>query len=64
MLNVIEGQVSIFDIPVITHKEEVKNVMNRVIFKPKHRLQANLFNKFKIGKEYEVVDEYKNRCVI
>nr|DAE72697.1 MAG TPA: hypothetical protein [Caudoviricetes sp.]DAZ05600.1 MAG TPA: hypothetical protein [Caudoviricetes sp.] len=64
MLNVIEGQVSIFDIPVITHKEEVKNVMKRVIFKPKHRWQANLFNKFKIGKEYEVVDEYKNRCGI
>lgn len=49
MLNVIEGQVSIFDIPVITHKEEVKNVMKRVIFKPKHRWQANLFNKFKVG---------------
>lgn len=52
MLDVIEGQVSIFDISVITHKEEVKNVMKRVIFKPKHRWQANLFNKFKVGKEY------------
>lgn len=29
MLNVIEGQVSIFDIPVITHKEEVKNVYEK-----------------------------------
>lgn len=61
MLNVIEGQVSIFDLPVIAHKEEVKKVIKRV-FKPKHRWQANFFNEFKIGKEYDVVDEFKNRC--
>ena len=44
MLNVIEGQVSIFDIPVITHKEEVKNVMKRVIFKPKQFTPCFFFN--------------------
>lgn len=64
MLSVIEGQVSIFDLPVITTKEEVKKVMKRVRFKPKERWQANFFNEFKIGKEYDVVDEYKNRCGI
>ncbi len=63
MIQVIEGQVSIFDLPVITPKE-VKKVIKRVIFKPKHSWQANFFNEFKIGKEYEVVDEYKNRCGI
>lgn len=64
MLDVIEGQVSIFDLPVITHNEEVKKVIKRVIFKPKHRWQANFFNEFKIGKEYDVLEEYKNRAGI
>lgn len=59
---VIDGQVSIFDLPVITPKEEVKKVIKRVIFKPKYGWQANLFNEFKTGKEYDVVDEFKNRC--
>lgn len=62
MLDVIEGQVSIFDLPVITPKEEVKKVIKRVRFQPKHRWQDNFFNEFKIGKEYDVVDEFKNRC--
>ena len=62
MLDVIEGQVSIFDLPVITPKEDVKKVIKRVRFQPKHRWQDNFFNEFKIGKEYDVVDEFKNRC--
>lgn len=61
MVSVIEGQVSIFDIPVMTPKEEIKKVIKRVRFQPKEIWQANFFNEFKIGKEYDVVDEYKNR---
>lgn len=64
MVSVIEGQVSIFDIPVMTPKEEIKKVIKRVRFQPKEIWQANFFNEFKIGKEYDVVNEYKNRCGI
>ena len=64
MVPVIEGQVSIFDLPVITSKEKVKNPIKRVRFQPKEKWKANLFNEFKIGKEYDVVNEYKNRCGI
>lgn len=64
MVSVIEGQVSIFDIQVMTPKEEIKKVIKRVRFQPKEIWQANFFNEFKIGKEYDVVNEYKNRCGI
>ena len=64
MVSVIEGQVSIFDIPVMTPKEEINKVIKRVRFQPKEIWQANFFNEFKIGKEYYVVNEYKNRCGI
>lgn len=63
MVPVIEGQVSIFDLPVITSKE-FKKVIKRVRFQPKERWQANHFNEFKIGEEYDVVNEYRNRCGI
>lgn len=52
MISVIEGQLSIFDLPQITPKGEVKKIIKTVIFKPEERWQANFFNEFKIGKEY------------
>lgn len=51
--SVIEGQVSIFDLP---------EIIKRVKFEPKEVWQANFFNKFEIGKEYDVVKMYENRC--
>lgn len=62
MVSVLEGQVSIFDIPVIETKDKAKKPIKRVRFQPKEIWQANLFNEFKIGQEYDVVSEYKNRC--
>lgn len=61
---VLNGQVSIFDLMGLTTITAAKKVIKRVIFKPKYRWQANLFNEFKTGKEYDVVDEFKNRCGI
>ncbi|MDU4882718.1 hypothetical protein [uncultured Clostridium sp.] len=61
---VLNGQVSIFDLMGLTTITTAKKVIKRVIFKPKYRWQANFFNEFKIGKEYDVVNEYKNRCGI
>ena len=62
MVSVLEGQVSIFDLPVIETKEKAKKPIKRVRFQPTEIWQANLFNEFKIGQEYDVVSEYKNRC--
>lgn len=56
MILAIEGQVSIFDIQPIVQK--------RVRFKPDEVWKANFFNDFEIGKEYDVLNEYKNRCGI
>ena len=59
---VLNGQVSIFDLMGLTTITAAKKVIKRVIFKPKYRWQSNFFNEFKADKEYDVVDEYKNRC--
>ena len=60
----IDGQVSIFDLMGLTTITAAKKVIKRAIFKPKYRWQANFFNEFKTGKEYDVVDEFKNRVGI
>lgn len=61
---VLNGQVSIFDLMGLTTITAAKEVIKRVRFQPKERWQANFFNEFKIRKEYDVVNEYKNRCGI
>ena len=61
---VLNGQVSIFDSLGLTTISAAKKVIKRVIFKPKNRWQSIFFNEFTAGKEYDVVDEYKNRCGI
>lgn len=58
---VLDGQVSIFDLMGLTTITAAKKVIKRVIFKPKYRWQANFFKEFKSGEKYDVVDEYKNR---
>ena len=54
---VLNGQVSIFDLMGLTTISAAKKVIKRVIFKNKYRFGSICFNQFKAGKEYDVVDE-------
>lgn len=58
----INGQVSIFDLMGLTVIAKPKEVIKRMRFNPKQVWEANFFNEFEIGKEYDVIKEYENRC--
>ena len=50
MLDAIEGQISIFDLPAITPKEEVKKVIEIV-----KNTDDEIINKYKSNKNYTII---------
>lgn len=63
-MGTLDGQVSIFDLIELTDANSINRTLKRVRFKPNEVWKANFFKEFEVSKEYDVIEEYENRCNI